>query len=173
MKPKVTLVAVDLFARIGGPAKTVSEIADALDARVICFVRPTKENLGPFSVAPTVVVSCRTGKLAKRFALSLDSEGFTKAEALILDSDIVFIHSFFLQHALWAAKTARRLGKPYVTCRMGYLIHGQCKKVARSRRRISGSEVDEPFQGQQVFFARLGERRKRRLRSSEGTRVSL
>lgn len=112
-KLRVTLVTVDPVLATGGPAKTVREVAEALDASVVAFLRPSVAGQR-LTLSPAVTAPTRGGRFLEKLAVPRPGRELEDAERQLRRSDVVFIHSFFLGHALWASRICRRHAIPYV-----------------------------------------------------------
>lgn len=107
-----TILTLGLYASSGGPAKSVSEFARALNGRVISWVDPLQYQRERLIWTETTLVHGSRLPLLRQL-LFPQRRDLPEAEQFVAKSDLVSCHSFWRWHNIWLRDVARRHKVPF------------------------------------------------------------
>jgi len=110
---RATILSLGLYRGSGGPSKSITAFADALDARVISWVDPLQYAREQLIWSQSTVVRGSRLPVLRQLLVPTNRHDLVSAERIVAESDIVSCHSFWRWHVPWLHRVATRHRVPY------------------------------------------------------------
>lgn len=154
----------------GGIHRSVCNFAQALDGRILSFDDGRADRSQLREERPVVRVACRP-RLFNRGCHVVTPSMQAEAEAHVAGADLLVVHSLFRGHAPWAARWARKHGRPYWAAPDGCLDPWAMRRHSLAKRLWLARYGREFFAGATTIFATAREQAKARPLIGSGRSV--
>lgn len=108
-----TILTLGLYRGSGGPSKSITAFANALDARVISWVDPLQYARDQLILPQSMVVCGSRLPVLRQLLVPTNRHDLACAERIVAESDVVSCHSFWRWHVPWLHRVAKRHRVPY------------------------------------------------------------
>jgi glycosyltransferase involved in cell wall biosynthesis len=143
----------------GGIYRSVCNFARALDSRILSFDDGRADRSGLRDERPTVRITARP-RLWNRGCHVVTPAMRAEADAQVAGADLLVVHSLFRGHAPWAARWARKHGRPYWSAPDGCLDPWALRRHSLVKRGWLARYGREFFNGATTIFATAREQQK-------------
>jgi glycosyltransferase involved in cell wall biosynthesis len=143
----------------GGIYRSVCNFARALDSRILSFDDGRADRSGLRDERPTVRIAARP-RLWNRGCHVVTPAMRAEADAQVAGADLLVVHSLFRGHAPWAARWARKHGRPYWSAPDGCLDPWALRRHSLAKRGWLARYGREFFNGATTIFATAREQQK-------------
>jgi glycosyltransferase involved in cell wall biosynthesis len=143
----------------GGIYRSVCNFARALEARILSFDDGRVDRSRLQDERPTVRIACRP-RAINRGCHVVTPAMSAEAVAHVAGADLLVVHSLFRGHAPWAARWARKHGRPYWSAPDGCLDPWALRRHSLAKRLWLARYGREFFSGATTICATAREQQK-------------